>query len=190
MKNEERNSKYIKTNPQLVNGAGTSLRSYIIVIKEIMPETIQPQDDSSDEAPEGEEVRAPEHESTPERHIVESFAELIIRGQDAKTIRIWDMGTEEGYNESIEKKFLKAMSEPGSYIDAKIYQARSYQLTFNAYGPDLNAPGGNDIAFWGGCINSDNFDVEWADKVDLGPNNSGRSANDYEELLKEMGSRR
>ncbi len=157
-----------------------------------MPERINPTDEQNEDVTPGEEdedVKTPEQEESPERHIVGSFAELIVRGRETRKIRIWDMGIREGFNENAGKKYLEAVPEAGSYIDGTIYQPRSTELSFDVYGPDLNNPEGKRVAFWGGRINSKNIETEWANKIDLGKDDSGRNQDDYVKLFKEGSSR-
>jgi len=107
----------------------------------------------------------------------------MVRARDShdKRIRIWDMGREERFHEPTKRKFFQEVPMPGAYLDAVIFQIKwPYSLSFNAYGPNLNNPDERNERFWGGRIGRDNFETEWAGKVDIGPDLSGHSQEWYE----------
>lgn len=141
---------------------------------------------------EREEARAEESgaEKEPDRYIVKSFAELMIRGKElgnGARVRIWDKGIEEGVNHTTNPplRFQRAVDWVGKYIDGSFYRVRMpYSFEFDCFGPDLNQPG-KLTGFWGGRIIESNF-PEWAGEIDLGPDRSGHTQEWYQGVFDQL----
>ena len=128
--------------------------------------------------------KTPEAKKEPERHIVHSFAELMMRaktGSGSNRIRIWDMGTTVGTNEGTHRKFLNPIDQQGSFLDGLIHKIRfPYRISFAVFGPDPNDPTGQETeGFFGDEFNEDGFNAKWAGRLDIGKDTSGHNEEWY-----------